>query len=388
MTKSSNKPMDCITLLQKLINAPTITPQECGIYSFLKELLNPYFSFIEQDTNGVKNLFAYSKNFKKDKLPHICFAGHIDVVPAGDGWESDPFCAKYQDGYIYGRGSQDMKSGISAFVCAVLAFLYRYENALDFLRISLLLTSDEEGDGTYGTQHMLGLLEQKGFLPDMVIVAEPTASKTCGDVIKIGRRGSINGVIKIFGKQGHVAYPKQCINPIELLGSRLGKLAGVNLDDGDEDFAPSKLVITDIRAGMEVVNVTPSELKILFNVRNAPQSNVDSVEKYIKEVLEGLEFDLELKQSSVGFITHKHTKLLAYLQESISSVCGKEACLSTSGGTSDARFFGLRGIDVVEIGVPNDRIHAINEHVKVSDVQSLERIFIRFLEVLLANSIG
>lgn len=368
-----------LLLLEKLVQYPSITPKECGIYEFVLEILTQAlgegaFEVITQEKEGVKNLFVYTP-YQADE--HLCFAGHIDVVPPGEGWSSDPFMPTYEGGYLYGRGVQDMKSGVSAFICAFRDFLAQNPHITQKMRFSLLLTSDEEGDGTYGTQYMLQELESKGLLPTMAIVAEPTAHRICGDTIKVGRRGSINGKITIFGKQGHVAYPQNCINPTELLGARLGKLAGVNLDEGDTYFDPSKLVITDIRGGMEVVNVTPNELKILFNVRNSPKTTIKDVESYVRSVLEGLEFDLQLKQSSVGFLTD--SILVDMMSACITSVCGREPELSTSGGTSDARFFGARSIPVVEVGVPNDTIHALNERVVPQDVQRLYEIFIHFL---------
>lgn len=366
-----------IALLEKLIAYPSTTPNECGIYTLIQEILtHAYgeFEIITQEKEGVKNIFLYTPHKTRE---HLCFAGHIDVVPPGEGWISGPFTPTHTDGYLYGRGAQDMKSGVSAFVCAVRDFLARNPKASQDLRLSILLTSDEEGEGTYGTQYMLAELESRGLLPTMAIIAEPTAHQTCGDTIKVGRRGSINGKIKIFGKQGHVAYPQNCINPTELLGARLGDLAGVNLDKGDAHFDPSKLVITDIRGGMQVVNVTPNDLSILFNVRNSPQTTKDDVESYVRKVLEGLDFTLELRQSSVGFLTT--SALVTMMSACIDSVCGYVPELSTSGGTSDARFFGARGIPVVEVGVPNDTIHAINERVKPQDVQKLYEIFMHFL---------
>lgn len=371
--------LDTITLLEKLISYPSITPNECGIYTLVQEILTQSldkgaFEVITQEQEGVKNIFIYTPHEARE---HLCFAGHIDVVPPGEGWSSDPFTPTYRDSYLYGRGAQDMKSGVSAFVCAFRDFLVRNPQATENVRISLLLTSDEEGEGTYGTQYMLSHLESQGLLPTMAIVAEPTAHRICGDTIKVGRRGSINGKITIFGKQGHVAYPQQCLNPTELLGARLGELAGVNLDEGDAHFDPSKLVITDIRGGMEVVNVTPSDLKILFNVRNSPKTTIHDVESYVRKVLQGLEYDLQLKQSSVGFLTD--STLITEMSACIESVCGHTPHLSTSGGTSDARFFGARGIPVVEVGVPNDRIHSIDECVALQDVRRLYEIFMHFL---------
>ncbi len=376
-----------ISLLKDLIKLPSITPQECGIYAIIKEKFSQIQTplvenlVIEQENNGVKNLFYlfYPKGADIGALPHLCFAGHIDVVPAGENWQYEPFSAKEVDGYIYGRGTQDMKSGVSAFVSAICQSL-ESQSFADCM-LSILLTSDEEGEGIYGTKIMLETLQKRHLLPHCCIVAEPTSTHHTGDTIKIGRRGSINGTLIIEGKQGHAAYPQKCLNPIELLGSRLGLLAGVNLDNGNSYFEPSKLVITDIRGGMEVVNVTPQNLKIMFNVRNSPLSNEDSIRNYIEGVLDTLPYTLTLKTSSLPFITESNTELVKSLNAVIETKVGKKAELSTSGGTSDARFFSAFGVKVVELGVPNDRIHAINERVKIDDILILHDIFIDFLAV-------
>lgn len=376
-----------ISLLKDLIKLPSVTPQECGIYTMIKEKFSQIQTplvenlVIEQENNGVKNLFYlfYPKGADIGALPHLCFAGHIDVVPAGENWQYEPFSAKEVDGYIYGRGTQDMKGGVSAFVSAICQSLE--SQSLENCMFSILLTSDEEGDGIYGTKIMLETLQKRSLLPHCCIVAEPTSTHHTGDTIKIGRRGSINGTLIIEGKQGHVAYPQKCLNPIELLGNRLGLLAGVNLDNGNSYFEPSKLVITDIRGGMEVVNVTPQNLKIMFNVRNSPLSNEDSIRNYIEGVLDTLPYTLTLKTSSLPFITESNTELVKSLNAVIETKVGKKAELSTSGGTSDARFFSAFGVKVVELGVPNDRIHAINERVKIDDILILHDIFIDFLAI-------
>lgn len=383
-----SKKLDCVELTRTLITYPSVTPNECGIYDIIIQTLSHLpFEIIAQEKGGTKNLFLHTKDSQSQVgKTHICFAGHIDVVPAGEGWSENPFGGEIKDGCIFGRGSQDMKSGVSAFVCAIRAFLEKNIDILESCKISILLTSDEEGDGEFGTRYMLELLEKNNLLPTMAIVAEPTCEKICGDTIKIGRRGSVNGKITIFGKQGHVAYPQNCINPTELLGARLGDLAGVDLDSGDESFEASKLVITDIRGGMEVVNVTPDKLNIMFNVRNSPATSVEYIESYIKEVLDGLDFTLNLKQSSIGFITQRDSALVQTMQKCIQSVCGLTPTLSTGGGTSDARFFGARGIPVVEVGVINDTIHAIDERVPIEQIKQLENIFIHFLESFLKKS--
>lgn len=381
--------MHTLELLQTLIQRQSITPKECDIYALIKSEFDSINTnalecvLLEQETKGVKNLFMlfYPKGKKLEHLAHFCFAGHIDVVPAGgneaEAWDFPPFSGAESSGYIYGRGAQDMKGGVACFISAMKNAL---DSGLQTCALSLLLTSDEEGDGTYGTQYMLELLRQKALLPHFCIVAEPTSNVKSGDVIKIGRRGSINGVITIQGKQGHVAYPSKCVNPIELLGAQLGKLAGVNLDKGDSAFCPSKLVITDIRGGMEVVNVTPSALKIMFNVRNSPLSDESSIKSYIDSVLSGIPYTLSLKTSSQPFITSQNSALIDMICQSIKDVAKIAPELSTNGGTSDARFFAAFGVEVIELGVPNDSIHAVNERVKISDINMLESIFSHFLQ--------
>ncbi|MBD3808772.1 MAG: succinyl-diaminopimelate desuccinylase, partial [Epsilonproteobacteria bacterium] len=247
-------------------------------------------------------------------------------------------------------------------------------------RLSVLLTSDEEGDARYGTIEMLKHLKEKGLLPQYCIVAEPTCDKVFGDFIKVGRRGSINGKVTIKGKQGHAAYPEKSINPIHQLAPILSGIAGVDLDDGDEYFAPSKLVITDIRAGMEVTNVTPGELKMMFNVRNSTKTDIDKIRVFMENKLRGLDFTLELSQSAKPFVTNSHSKLIETLSISIEESCGVKPKYSTAGGTSDARFVAEFGIEVAEFGVINDTIHAPNESTTIDEVEKLYVIFSKFIK--------
>lgn len=375
--------------LAKLVSYPSITPKECGIYEYIQSHLSD-FEVVKIDKDGVKNLFLFKKFGTGEKPLHICFAGHIDVVPPGDGWESDPFKPILKDGYLYGRGTQDMKGGVSAFVCAIKDFVQTHQDK-DFsqsLIISILLTSDEEGPGIYGTKIVLETLKNKNLLPDIAIVAEPTCAKQIGDTIKIGRRGSVNGIINIEGIQGHVAYPEKCSNPVELLGAKLGALAGVDLDDGDEHFSPSKLVVTDIRGGIEAVNVTPANLRIMFNIRNSTRTHLGDIEAYIKKTLDGIKYTLELKQSSEPFITGSNSKIARVLSGIIEEVCHITPVFSTTGGTSDARYFSSFGVEVVEFGVLNDSIHSANEKVAVKDLQSLYQVFFQTIDYLAKETIS
>jgi len=357
--------MNVVDLLLKLLSFKSLTPEDDGSLQFIEEYLDGYeATYVNKE--GVKNLFLSKKFGEGD---HLCFAGHVDVVPAGDKWDTNPFVPVIKEGNIYARGAQDMKSGVATFVQAC-------KDVQDFNgRLSVLLTSDEEGEAKYGTIVMLEHLKEQGMLPDYCLVAEPTCEQTFGDAIKIGRRGSINGYLTIQGKQGHAAYPEKAINPVHQLAPILEKIAGVNLDNGDDDFAPSQMVITDIRGGMEVTNVTPGSLKIMFNVRNSTKTTQETVRLHIDKCFEGLDYSLELTQGSYPFVTTRDSKIVNALTTSIENITGLQTKLSTAGGTSDARYMGAFGIDVVEFGVINDTIHAPNERTSIKEVEALYEVF-------------
>ena len=357
--------MNVVDLLLKLLSYKSITPDDAGSLKFIEEYLDGY-EVIYVNKEGVKNLFL-TRKFGEGE--HLCFAGHVDVVPAGDNWDTNPFVPVIKEGNIYARGTQDMKSGVAAFV-QICKEIESFEG-----RLSILLTSDEEGDAKYGTVIMLEHLKSIDLLPDYCIVAEPTCETTFGDAIKIGRRGSINGYLTVNGKQGHAAYPEKAINPVHQISSVLDKIAGVNLDNGDDDFAPSQMVITDIRGGMEVTNVTPGSLKLMFNVRNSTKTTQEEVRLHIDKYFNGLDYRLELTQESYPFVTTRDSKVVKKLSSSIQNITGLETKLSTAGGTSDARFMGAFGIDVVEFGVINDTIHAPNERTSIVEVEKLFAVF-------------
>ena len=363
--------MNTLELFKHLIESQSETPDDGGLLDFIEKYL-PEFTAIRIDIEDVKNLFIYKKFGEGD---HLCFAGHVDVVPAGDGWDSDPYMLVERDGYLYGRGTQDMKSGVSAFTQAVKE-TQNFNGTL-----SLLLTSDEEGDAYYGTVKVLEYLKEKDMLPDYAVVAEPTCEENFGDAIKVGRRGSINGYITLKGKQGHAAYPEKAINPIHILAPRLLNMAGVNLDNGDEFFSPSKFVVTDIRAGMQVTNVTPNELKMMFNVRNTTLTTQKEVRKFVEKHLDGLDFELKLTQGSYPFATDTDTKVVQNIDKAIENITSIRAKHSTAGGTSDARFMAPMGIKVIEFGVKNDTIHSINERTTAKEVEDLYLVFKNLIEI-------
>lgn len=362
--------MNIIELFKKFIESKSQTPDDGGMLDFIEGYLTG-FTAIRIDREGVKNLFAY-RRFGEG--PHLCFAGHVDVVPAGEGWITDPYTATEIEGYIYGRGTQDMKSGVSAFTQALKDVEY-FNGTL-----SILLTSDEEGPAKFGTVEVLAYLKEHHLLPDAVVVAEPTCETTFGDAIKVGRRGSINGVLELHGKQGHAAYPEKAINPIHQISEVLSKVAGAFLDQGDEYFAPSQLVVTDIRSGIETTNVSPGKLKMMFNVRNSTKTDKETIEAFIAQHFEGLDYKLSLDQSALPFVTDANTRIVQVLSDVIREVCDVLPKHSTAGGTSDARFVAMYGIDVIEFGVINDTIHAPNERTSIREVEQLHRVFSRLIE--------
>jgi len=358
--------MTVIKLFKKLLQFKSVTPDDDGAFEFINGYLED-FDCIKIDKEGVKNRFYYKKF--NDNPQHLCFAGHIDVVPAGEGWDVDPYEAKEIDGVITARGAQDMKSGLAAFLYAC-KHAERFEGTL-----SILLTSDEEGEAKYGTVEVLKYLKEQNFLPDFAVVAEPTCEEVFGDAIKIGRRGSINGVIEKIGVQGHAAYPEKSTNPIHKVAKVLHNMAGVDLDNGDEYFSPSKFVVTDIRAGMEVTNVTPGKLKMMFNVRNSTKTTKEDVENFVHTYFNEMNYTLDISQSAYPFVTDKTSKVVKSIDTAIKEVTNITPKHSTAGGTSDARFFGEYGVDTVEFGVINDTIHAINERTTVKEVEDLSLVF-------------
>lgn len=357
--------MDVIELFKYMVAQKSETPDDGGLLDFIESYL-PDFTAIRVDVQEVKNLFIYKKFGEGE---HLCFAGHVDVVPAGNNWDTNPYEAVEKDGFIYGRGTQDMKSGVAAFTQAVKE-TKKFNGTL-----SLLLTSDEEGDAINGTIKVLEYLKENHLLPHAVVVAEPTCEDDFGDAIKVGRRGSINGYLTLKGKQGHAAYPEKAINPIHNIAQVLQNVAGVNLDNGDEFFSPSKVVITDIRSGMEVTNVTPNELKMMFNVRNSTKTTQKEILEFVAQHFKGLDYELRLTQGSYPFRTNTDTKLVKNIDEAIEKVTGFKPKHSTAGGTSDARFMAPFGIDVIEFGVKNDTIHSVNERTTIKEVQDLYEVF-------------
>lgn len=367
--------MDSVALLQDLIRCPSVTPNEGGALALLEKLLSAHgfechrLLFTDKDTPDVDNLYArWGKG-----APHFCFAGHTDVVPVGDekGWSFDPFGGEIKDGYVCGRGAADMKGPIACFVVAALEAVKKNPKG----SVSLLITGDEEGPSINGTKKMLEWLEKKGEKIDFCLVGEPTSSEKLGDMMKIGRRGSLNGHLTVTGVQGHVAYPQRADNPVPKLVKLLAALEALELDKGTAHFQPSNLEITTIDVGNKADNVIPARAEAKFNIRFNDSFTGASLEKRLRAALdaENIPYDIKFRLSGESFYTPpgKHSELV---QKAIKTVTGREAELSTTGGTSDARFIRAH-CPVIEFGIVGATMHKTDERVAVSDMHALTEIY-------------
>jgi succinyl-diaminopimelate desuccinylase len=372
---------DVIHLAQQLITRRSVTPDDAGCLDLIVEHLQPLNFHIEKiSRNGVDNLWAR----RGTAAPLICFAGHTDVVPTGplDQWTSDPFTPTVRDGVLYGRGAADMKSSLAAFVIAITDFVKQHPTHPG--SIALLLTSDEEGPALDGTIRVCEALAARGEHIDFCVVGEPTAVLRLGDTIKNGRRGSLSGVLRVRGIQGHVAYPHLGENPVHKAAPALAELAQTHWDDGNEYFPPTTWQISNIHAGTGVDNVIPGQVEIRFNFRFATASTVDSLKHRVHTILDQhrLNYELQWTQGAKPYLTAKGT-LVAAAAQAIKSVTGIDTELSTTGGTSDGRFIADHCPQVVELGPTNASIHKIDEGIRLDELEALPRIYQRILENLL-----
>ena len=371
-----------IELTKELIGYRSITPENDGAIEqvshwleeigFKSEILN----FEEAGTASVKNLWSKIGS----KGPTICFAGHTDVVPTGniDEWSSDPFDASEINNKIIGRGAADMKGAIAAFISATKRFVEENPNFPG--SIGFIITGDEEGCAINGTKKILGWMKEKNITFDDCIVGEPTNPNTLGEMIKIGRRGSLHGTLIIRGKEGHVAYPHKASNPLPLMSNFVSVLSGLTLDDGNEHFQPSNMEFISIDTGNTVSNVIPSKIEAKFNIRFNVLQSEESLLKKIKNTIKSIAYDeasfsweLETELSGSPFIT-KPDNFIEIVANSIKEITGLEPELSTSGGTSDARF--IKDIcNVVEFGLVGKTMHQTDEAISVKDLESLTLIY-------------
>jgi succinyl-diaminopimelate desuccinylase len=369
--------IDPIILSQDLIKCPSFTPNDAGALDVLEKALTSIgfkctrLPFSEEGTPDIDNLFAR----RGTKSPHICYAGHTDVVPIGDlnDWKHDPFAAIIEDGILYGRGASDMKCGIASFVAAV-SEIDDFDGS-----ISLLITGDEEGPAINGTVKMLKWLEEHNQVPDMCIVGEPTNTHKIGEMAKIGRRGSLNGTLTVHGTQGHVAYQHLADNPIPRLIKILDDLNKWEIDQGNDFFDPTNLEIVTIDVGNKVSNVIPMNATAKFNIRFNSEQNADGLTKIITNICNthSENHTLDINVSGDSFLTPKGD-LSELIEQGIKEITGKTVKFSTTGGTSDARFI-KNYCPVIEFGLINKTIHKVNECVKVSDIILLKDIYLSII---------
>jgi succinyl-diaminopimelate desuccinylase len=382
---------DPISLAQALIRCPSVTPEDAGALGVLEAALKPLgfachrLRFEAADSPAIDNLYARLGA----GAPNFCFAGHTDVVPAGEasGWEHHPFAADIAGGMLFGRGAADMKSAIAAFVVAAARHVEKHGKPKG--SISLLITGDEEGPAVNGTVKMLGWLKQNGETLDHCLVGEPTSAVCPGDTIKIGRRGSMNLRLTVKGKQGHAAYPSLALNPIPIMADFIGRISAWKLDGGSEHFEPSTLAFTTVDVGNPTVNVTPAEVRAGFNIRfndlHTPDSlfaQIEAIAAAVKST-HGGEIELSRSVSGVSFLTQPgaYSDLLS---KAIQRVTGSTPELSTTGGTSDARFI-KDHCPVAELGLQGRTMHKTDECASVADVETLTRIYETVLELYFAQ---
>ena len=370
-----------IELLCDLLQRQSVTPEDAGCQTVLSERLQACGFDCETMVFGeVTNLWAR----RGVKSPVLCFAGHTDVVPPGElsEWDSDPFVPTFKDGLMYGRGTADMKSGLASMIVAIEQFLTDNEDHNGSL--ALLITSDEEGRAREGTLKVMASLTARDERIDWCVIGEPSSEKDLADLVRVGRRGSLSGMLTVKGIQGHVAYPQLADNPIRRFSPVLAELHEIEWDRGNEYFPPTSFQVVDIQSGIGAPNVTPAELSARFNFRYSTEWNHESLKKRVREVFDehDIEYDLKWHLSGEPFLTIPG-KLIDAVVQSVSEHTGKAPELSTGGGTSDGRFISPAGADVVELGPVNASIHKINEHVRVADVVQLTSMYRRVIELLL-----
>ena len=375
---------DVLALTEALIARPSVSPQDGGCQELLLERLERAGFTVERMRFGAVDNFWAEHAGADGTAPRLVFAGHTDVVPPGplSDWDSPPFQPTRRDGYLYGRGAADMKSSLAAMVAAAERFVAAHPHHRGGL--AFLVTSDEEDLAVDGTRRVVEALVGRGERIDYCVVGEPSSSACLGDVVRVGRRGSLNGVAKVKGVQGHVAYPDQAVNPIHAAARALRDLVEVRWDDGDDDFPPTSFQVSNISAGTGASNVVPGELECRFNFRFNPTQTPEGLQAAVAKAFVAADADCELdwRLSGLPFIT-RGGELIDAVHEAIEAVTGTRTVTSTSGGTSDGRFIAPAGAEVVEVGPVNATIHKRNERVAVADLAPLARIYERVMTNLL-----
>jgi succinyl-diaminopimelate desuccinylase len=369
-----NVAIDPVELASALIACPSVTPARGAVFDVLERALAPLGFEVHRFISGeVENLFAT----RGAGAPHFGFAGHLDVVPPGEGWIGDAFVPEVRGGLLYGRGAVDMKGGIAAFAAAV-AEVSEHRGTL-----SLLITGDEEGPAVDGTLAIMAWMAERGIRPDMILIGEPTSEARLGDTLKIGRRGSVNMWITVPGVQGHVAYPHRADNPVPKMARVIDALEALHLDDGSEAFQPSNLEVTAVETDTRTTNLIPGSARIQLNIRFNDRHRGDDLVALVRRTAEAAApgATVEAMISGEAFLTPPGP-LHELITRAIREETGVEPNLSTGGGTSDGRF--LIGLcPVVDFGLPNATMHKLDEAAAVEDLRSLQRIYARIVRAAL-----
>ena len=377
--------MNLENLVTDLIKIESISPKDKGCFDLIEPILNE-LGFVSERINykNVENLYSVYGN----NGPTFCFLGHTDVVPTGPEnlWTHPPFSAKKVDDKIYGRGAADMKGNICAFLNALSEFV-NCEKKLNF-KIAVLLTSNEEGESDDGfIDILLDKLLERGEKIDYCLVGEPSSSEIVGDTIRIGRRGSLSGKLKILGKQGHIAYPEKIINPIFLVSNIITELKEKKWDVGNDHFQPTSFQISNINSGTGAGNIVPGELEMDFNFRFCSESTSEGLIEEFEKILNShdVDYKVEWNLSGLPFLTTK-TYFVDLVIDSIKSVLGREPVINNGGGTSDGRFMPVMDAEIVELGPLNETIHKIDENVSLKDLNDLSKIYLEILKKIATSN--
>ena len=371
--------MSNLELLKKLIKIESISPNDNGCFDVIKQQFDGLdFSFEETNYKNISNLIITNGDSKNKTF---CFLGHTDVVPPGpeSEWSVPPFSGEIIDNKIYGRGAADMKGGVACFISALKEFLS--ENKDPSFNIMVLLNSNEEGKLENGkVDRVINKMIDKDKFIDFCLIGEPSSSKKVGDVIRIGRRGSLSGNLKVYGIQGHVAYPKQALNPILGMGKTLEELKNMEWDRGNENFEPTSFQVSNIKSGTGAENVVPGVLEMTFNFRFSPESSPDGLKEMFEALLKksDLKYDVSWTLSALPFLTSK-TKFIDIVKSSIKEINNIDTKIDNGGGTSDGRWVAPMGSEIVELGPLNKTIHQIDEHVDIEDLSTLKEIYKKIL---------
>jgi succinyl-diaminopimelate desuccinylase len=372
---------ETLELARDLVSRQSVTPEDAGCQELMISRLEKIGFQVERlRFDDVDNFWAR----RGTDGPVMAFAGHTDVVPTGpiEKWTSDPFKPEIRDGLLYGRGTADMKGSLACMVTACERFVAQHPDHKG--SIAFLITSDEEGPSINGTVKIVEHLESRNEKMKWCLVGEPSSNKTLGDVIKNGRRGSLNGVLTVIGKQGHVAYPHLAENPVHLVAPALAELCSIEWDQGNEFFPPTTFQVSNIHSGTGAENVIPGTAEVVFNFRFSTETTEEKLRSTVEQVLDkhGFNYEISWRLSGNPFLTPRG-ELVDAAQKAIKEVTGKETELSTSGGTSDGRFIAPTGTQVLELGPLNATIHQVNECVACQDLDDLSLMYEKILEQLL-----